>query len=146
MDSINGTKACYKGKRFEIDGGGGRANGLLIDCSWLLYRFASIYITRHVLSCKTTEIKIQLSMKHKRRTRERGGEEERESMCLCSCVCTCALDLYSILATYSYNAHCVKMTFIWTRICWMHHIKQLALFYAITTLTHTLRAILHTSL
>jgi hypothetical protein len=87
-------------------------------------------------------------MKHKRHTRESererwgGGGREGEYMFVQVCVCTCALELYSNLATYSYNAHCVKFTYIWTRMCWMlHHIMQLALFYAITTLTHILMTI-----
>ena len=88
-------------------------------------------------------------MKHER---ERGGgdrdgerEREEEYMFVQVCVHLC-VELYSNLVTYYYNAHCIKLTYIWTMICWMHHIMQLTLFYAITTLTQILMTILRASL
>jgi hypothetical protein len=59
---------------------GGDANDFLIDCSWLLSRFTSIYVTCHILLYKTTEVKIQLSMKHER-------ERERGTVYVCAGVC-----------------------------------------------------------
>jgi hypothetical protein len=75
---------------------------------------------------------------------EREREREREYMFVQVCV-HLFLVLYSNLVTFSYNAHCVKLTYSWTRMCGMHHVMQLTLFCAMTHLTYIFMAVLHTS-